>query len=379
MGSKKSHTRMGFSSSGFSLVEVMIAVLLASLLSLMGINFLKANSSRLADEQVSNQSSEGLALLQKQMLADFRNLVALNPACDDNAPTTFISGDCSDLKVRGAITPLPGASKEDLDNLDNFLPNSNATTQQSISKAVDAVRLVTYDFDGSFNCKLNPRHKSTPNPSQSLSTASGDERLWAHPQCGNLLQVGRIYIVSEEIDGVTFSNVFQVTALATVNLSDATQEIQVDARSSTSAWNQRFGLGAAGYSASARIYPIKLVEWAVGDSGGLWRREISPAGEQLIGKGEWQLMSDQVEGLQFYFLTGGNSSFVSHHRKMSFSSDTRNNGFEDIRGLTPHIVIKSTQSSKSANRVYDNPHTAEEETDSYPRQELSFFATIINQ
>jgi len=378
MGSHRGHFEFR-DHAAFSLAEVMIAVLLASFVAMMGINFLKANATRLADEQVSNQNTEATNLLQKQMLSDFKNLVALNPACDDNAPTTFIAGDCSDLKVRAGITPLPGATKEDLDNLDHFLPNSNATTDQNISKTVDAVRIVTYDFDGSFNCRLNPRHRNTPNPSQSTSTGAGDERLWAHPQCSSLLQIGRVYILSEEIDGVTYSNLFQVTALSTVNLSDSTQEIQVDARSNSNAWNQRFGLGAAGYSSAARIYPVKLIEWAVGAAGGLFRREISPAGEQLIGKGEWQLISDQVEGLQFYFLTGGGSNFVSHHRKLSFSSNTQNNGFEDIRGLTPHLVIKSSQSSRSSNRTYDNPHTAEVEDDSYPRQEFSFFATIMNQ
>lgn len=366
-------------SCGFTAVEILIALLIVSFLAIASTNFLRSSSIRLADEQKISQNSESSILLQKKLMDDLKNIVSLNPACADNPPSTFISGACSELKVIAGITPLPASSREDLDELTDFLPSESVEAGASLSKSTDAIRLLLYDFTGSFNCKLNPRHTSTPNPSRSIGTGLGDERLWAHPQCASLLQVGSVYILTEEIEGIVFSNLFQITAMSTVNLPDSTQEIQIDTRSSSSLWNQRFGLGAYGYSSAARIYPVKIVEWAVSDSGGLWRREIRPSATDLTGKLAWNLVAEDIESMQFYYLTGSGSSFLTHHRQLSFNSDVDHNGTEDIRGLTPHLVIKGREATNSANAIFDNPHTETVENDRYPRSELSFFASIINE
>lgn len=175
-----------------------------------------------------------------------------------------------------------------------------------------------------------------------------------------------------------YSNVFQITALTDLGgASTSPDQLQVDAQSSSSIFNQSGGLALSGFSSAARIFPIKLVEWAVQPGEGLYRREIIPTQSSLNGYGQWNLVQADVEGIQFFPITATTTSIVEHERTMQFTSDSSNNGIEDIVGVSVRMVVKA-QKPATDGTLYDNPLTAAVENDPYPRQEQKFFVDMQN-
>ncbi len=366
---------------GFTIIEIMIAILILSFIGIKASQFLKKNQAVLQSTEKQNALMNLSQSVVGRFKSEIEQSVSLFPSCEDNAASGLISGDCSALEVRAGITPLPGLYREDVDNLDDFLPTNDLTSNPStLINDSDAVRLVLYNFTGSFNCKLNPRHTASANPSQTSGVGVGAQRLWAHPQCADVLEVGKLYILTEEINDVIYSNIFQVTALSTLVLGDSTTEIQVDHTSSQSPYNQPGGLGLAGFTSEARIYPVKLVEWAVdGAEGGLYRREFNPDSNDLTGEGEWEVIDPAVEDMQLAYTTQTLTGGSLHLRTVTWTADDDNNGLEDLVGINPHLVFRSSVEDSTKAGTYDNPLSEAVEADSFPRQESHFLAVVRNR
>jgi hypothetical protein len=154
-------------------------------------------------------------------------------------------------------------------------------------------------------------------------------------------------------------------------------DIQIDTSSSTSLYNQTGGLGLSGFTGEARIYPVKLVEWAVSTSGGLYRREVKPTSADTTGFQSWTLMQSSVEGIQFTYVTAAGSSSWTHNRTLTWTSNSGNNGVEDIRGVTPWMVLKSSKPTPDQT-TDDNPLTSTVESDNYSRKDIKFFVSFRN-
>lgn len=360
----------------FTLIELMIAILLLSAITMGMAKYLKSNSASMSTSTLSEEMQSTLSRIRSKIDADIKQAVGLNPSCEDNAPSTFSSGDCSSIEVLGGIVPLPNSYQADVDGLTTMDSPANLTDSSSgFTNHSDALRILQYDFEGGFNCSLNSRHTSSANPS------SSSQRFWAHPQCQSLLEEGGLYIISEEIDDdeVIYSNIFQITAITSQTLIDGTIDLQIDYSSSNNLWNQSTNFGDAGYSSRARIYRVKVVEYAVASEGGLWRREITPSTNDLSGYQSWELVEPGVESLQFAYTLGNASNRTAHSRSLSFTSDAWNNGLEDIFGVTPHFVLKSDKPTSDSSKTFDNPLTSAVETDSYPRKEAYFFVAMRNR
>ncbi len=122
---------------------------------------------------------------------------------------------------------------------------------------------------------------------------------------------------------------------------------------------------------------MKFIEWAFepGDSShaaGLYRREIKPTASDLIGKEAWALIEPFCEGIQFNPVTVASTGTIVHNRTMTFTSNSSQDGIEDIRGASVSFVIRGPTERKSG-RAIDNPLTATVETDLYPRLESNFY------
>lgn len=275
--------------------------------------------------------------------------------------------------------PVPAGSKTTMHTATNTLglPSNLQVATSSLTGNSDSLRLVLYDFSTPMNCKLN--HYRATNPSATAGIGLGAERFWTlRSGCNGNLVVGRLYVMMEAIGTEVYSNVFQITGVTDLGgNSTSTDQLQVDVASSNSIFNQQGGLGLSGFSAAARVYPVKLVEWAHENGQGLYRREIVPTASNLNGYGSWNLLSEAVEGIQFYPVTVTTTSIIEHQRTMQFTADPNNTDVHNIRGLSVRVVIKS---SKAANDqvVYDNPLTSAVEDDHIPRQEMKFYVDSEN-
>lgn len=365
-------------SSGLSLIELMIAVTLLSAVAIYATRFLKQNNSTLSESDSFQELRTSYERIRGKIDADLKQAVALNPSCDDNQADAFLDGDCEELLVRGGVTPLPDADKDAISAMSSFAPPANLSDDPAgFTGSNDGIRILQYDFTGTFNCRLNPRHTATANPSTS------ENALFAHPQCSSLLEVGGAYIISEEIGGVVFSNVFQITAMSTSTLIDGTSDIRVEFSAGLgNRWNQPDSLGEAGYSTLARIYPVKLVEYAIdADNGGLYRREFTPSSGDFVGATDWALVEPNVESLQLTYILGNSTSGTAvSQRGIIFGADDWQDGLEDVFGVTPRLIMKSNHHSNNPDSVQtDNPLTASVEADQLFRQDLSFYAPLRNR
>jgi len=359
-------TKASRSQRAFTLIELMIAMLLVSSLALLMTNFFKKSSGNLSESD-RETSLEAESLMTSKILNDeIRQAVYLNPSCAGNPMTTGVSLNCNNVIVRGGVVPLPGTSQEDVTAMTTFTTPANISDNpNSLTDDNDSIRLVLYDED--VDCTLD--RSIVSNPSDTL------ERLWVNPTaCANELKLGQLYVIMETVGSEVFSNLFQITAIDNV----ATPS-QIDIASGTSLFNHVGGLGIAGYSNVARIYSVKIVEYAVSStSQGLWRREIKPMGAGLTGTGSWVGLQNKVENMQFMPLTVTTAGPISHTRTMQFTGNVRNNGLEDIRGVSPRVVLKSDRPEPTT-IVYDNPITTSVvENDHFARRELNFFVSMFN-
>ncbi len=365
--------------SGFTLIELVIALLVMSGLGLMVANYMRKSSGNMTSTDVASDLASTGLLVQKMLSEDLKQVAFVNPSCDTNKAITSVTTLCSNVIVRGGITPLPGVELTAVNAMTSFgVPANISNSTASLTSSSDGLRLVLYDFTTPINCKLNSY--ASPNPSTTAGSATGAERFQTLREgCTGNLVVGKLYLIQESFSDNTtvYSNVFQITAVQDLGgSSTSSNQIQVDAASTGSSYNQVGGLGLSGFSSSARIYPIKLVEWAY-ENGGLYRREIQPSSGDLVGLGTWKLMQGGLDGIQFFPLTITTTSAIEHQRTMSYTADTSNDGIEDIRGVSPRFVLKSNRATTDGN-TYDNPLTSTVENDHFPRYESKFYVDVNN-
>lgn len=339
-------------------------------------NYLKKNSTNLQSSELDREIDTDTRVINQQIDLDLKQAIYLNPSCADNPKNAEATIACSEIKVRGGITPLPGKNRDDLNALTNFrVPSNISDAPGDLPLESDAVRIVQFDFDSEFDCALYKDRPSDDNP------AMASEKIYFNGNCEDSLSVGQVYVLVDQEPGTntsTFSSLFQITDLTAVGGSPA-QYVDVDIASSDNRFNQVGGLGISGYTSQARIFPVKIIEYAVDTAGatGLYRREFSPNENDFVGAGNWISLHKQIESIQFYPVTVSTSATV-HNRTMSFdSSDTLNDSVEDIRGLSTRYVIKSRNEQTNGEGV-DNPMTALVENDRHLRKEVKFFSELRN-
>ncbi len=368
--------------SGFNLTELMVSLLILSALGMGMTSYIKKSQVGLQESQETDDARISAQIIQQRLNDDLSQVVYLRPSCDDKPPAgTGVTADCDSVKVLGGVTPLPGVTKTSVENMTSTRPPNNLNYEtSSLTNANDSMRLLLYNFSGSeFNCHLSAT--PTTNPSQTAGTGSGAERLWLdYDQCNGKVAVGGLYIITQTLgtSDEVFANLFQITAIE--EESSPEQRLQVDVSSINNRYNQEGGLGLSGYSGiTARIYPVKLVEWTIGDNEGVYRREITPSANDMTGYQDWALLQADVEGMQLFPLTMTADGSIEHQRTITWSdpADTDDDGIEDIRGVSPRVVTKSNRQSPSG-RTYDNPLTAANEADHYPRKEIKFFVSMKN-
>jgi len=366
---------------GFTLIQTMMSLMIVTTLSMGMTKYLKANQSNLRSGDLAGEVRTSTQVVHRRLTDDFKQIAKVNPSCTGNpASGVTVTTLCTDIKVGGPIIPLPGYNKGDVTSLSNMSTISNLTAASaSLTNGNDAIRVVLYDFTGSMNCRLNSAHVGA-NPSTTAGSALGAERMWArYTECNGKLNTNGLYILEQAFGSspnmVVYSNLFQITAL-TVQGS----EIQIDLQSSQSIFNQVGGMGLSGYSGTARIFPVKMVEWAV-DPGppatGLWRREIKPATGNANGYQSWVQVEDDVEGIQFDPVTINSTAVTVYHRTMAAAYGTSLSSLQTLHGLNPHFVIKARRQATDAT-LYSNPLVTSSTTDHYPRKEMYFYVNVSN-
>jgi hypothetical protein len=352
------------------LIELMIGLLLISSLGLILTSYFRKSSENLASGERSSLLESESLMTSKLLSEEIMQSVFLNPSCDNNPLSAAVTLDCDEVVVRGGVIPLPGVSQEDVSAMVDFeTPANIEDPSNSLTDDNDAVRLLQYDAD--IECPLDRAQANNPSLTQ--------EVLWANATaCAGELIQGRLYILVETVGGAVFSQLFQVTNTPAADVA-AGGALRVELSSTNSPFNSANGLGIAGYSSAARIYSVKLVEYAVSSTDeGLWRREIRPEGSDLSGYQDWVLVQPRVENLQLFPMTLTTAAAIAHNRTMQFTTNQMNNGLEDIRGVSPRIVLKSNRED-STGVTYDNPITGSvTESDSFPRKELNFFISLVN-
>lgn len=369
--------------SGFSLIELSVSLLLVSAMGLGISNYLSKNTKNLSSSDTLRELDQDVRLVNRQLTEDIRQAVFINPSCLGNALSSSTSINCSSIIIRGGVTPLPATNKSDLNvNSDFSLPSNLEVDVDNLTKETDAVRLALFDFDDQFDCALYKDESVQPiNPSQST------EELYLDSDCVSKISAGKIYIIVEPSsdNSTVYSNVFQITSI-----TDSSGYLTVETSSISNKYNQAGGLGLSGFTSQSRIFPIKLVEYAVDQTNlGLYRREISPTSQDMTGLGSWKVVNSKVEGIHFHPITVTSAGATEHNRSMILGADIdgngtiditdpeNNDGIEDIRGLSPRLVLRSSSETNSEIGT-DNPMTSAVESDNYGRRELKFFAGLKN-
>lgn len=340
----------------------MISILIVSLFGLGVFSYLGRSSANLKSSDISNEVNASAELIQKFLRDDIEQVAYLNPACGSHAPSTG-TVPCSDIVIRGGITPLPAVDKSGVELMTNFsIPANISSDPDNLTSTNDGLRLAIFDLRGVSNCPLDSRVSNNP-PTGSDSTA---EHLFVDCGCTHLHSNG-IYLLIESINGKTYSNVLQATQLQNnCSLASPNNHFRVDHQSLSNRYNQIGGLGRSGFTSSARLYPIKLVEWAMG-SNGLYRREIQPDASDALGAKPWVLMQANVDQIQFYPVTVTTTSAIEHQRTMQFAADATSDGIEDILGLSPRVFIKSSRKTSGRGQSED-----------FLRKEIKFYIQMRN-
>lgn len=370
-----------YRSYGFTIIELMISLLIITLVGLSYTNYMKKNQTTIRQSDMEVALNNEAGLIEKLLNQDLSQVARVNPSCADNPLTTGTSTACSDIKIKSGYVPLPGTTKTAVNALTDFsLPTNLEADTASLTTDSDGLRIISFDFSTTMNCRLN-NFRST-NPSQTAGSTAGAERLWPlRSGCETNLAVGGLYLLMEQSSSTgnpVFSNIFQITAMSDLGGgATSVDQLQVDVASENNLFNQIGGLGLSGFSNAARIFPVKMIEWVLEPGVGLYRREIKPSSTNTSGYGTWKLVSDLVETAQFYPVTVSTAASSEHQRTMQFSADSSHNGVEDIRGVTARLILKSKQRNTSG-VTYDNPITATDENDNYPRQEVRFYVDFKN-
>jgi len=353
-----------FGRNGFTLTELAIGMLIASLLVLGATKYFKSQATALQDSDADRQIDQEADLVAKRLSQIIQDAVFVNPPCDGNPASSASVLSCSVVKIRGGIVPLPGSEASDVMALNSFALPSNLTISPSeLTKTNDALRVVKFDFDGApFDCSLDRSVETNPSVDQ--------EKLWVETSCASKLTRNKLYVIAEQFSGVAYASVFQIT-----NISGN----EVSTSSSGNLFNQTGGLGRSGFTRAARLFPVRLEEYAL-DASALTvvKREISPGGVDQSGVGAWSSYVTGVETIQFWPVTIASTGSFQHQRTMSFSADPANNGVEDIRGVIPWFVLKGLVELTDSSKSSDNPFTSVVESDGVRRSERRFFVRMDN-
>jgi len=353
---------------GFTLIELMIALLIVSSLGLGLSSYLKRSSQSLRTSEQAADIERSSMLISRILSQDIRQVVYLNPSCLGNAANSDVSISCADIPVRGGIVPLPGLNLTAVSNLTNFeSPPTLETPEGDLPSINDGLRLVLFDFDTNFDCPLLRSHPQNPDP---LS-----ERFFTADTCDAHIEVGSLYVIVQQHGPFSYSNLFQVT-----DKTLSGSELEINHTSGTSLFNQPGSFRNSGFTQNARIYPVYLAEYAVDETAeaGIFRREIRPDSTDLDGIDEWVAMDPLVESMQLSSLTTMvDGTNVFHNRSMNFTPDQGNNGLEDIRGIRPRLILKSTREA-DGDQFFSNPMVAGSLEDKFPRKDVQFFVSLQN-
>lgn len=345
----------------FTLIELMIAVLIVSAIGLSLTSFFKKSAKGLRESELNSDLSQGEILATRMISDDISQAVAFESACQGNNPTSGVL--CSDVPIHGSISPLSGLNKTDVEGLTYWsLPPSATTPANALGFHSDALRVMI--FEDTTPCLLNSNRNDNPE--------AGTQMIYAAPDCAGLAE-GKIYIITQNLGTVTFSDVFQIESLT----ENAGVEFEIDTGAGGT-YGVAGSYGNMGYTNEAVIYPVMMVEYAVdGTDGGLFRRTHEPTAGDLAGKTDWVEISPNVESLQFTYYTSPATGPKFHSRTVDFDDVDGDRSIGDILGVQPHLItISSTESEEDA--VYDNPLTVAAENDHFPRNETIFFVEMVN-
>lgn len=355
--------------AGFTLVEVLIALLLVSTLG-MGISlYLQRNTQTLRSSDQGSDIERNSTITTRLLTQDIRQATYLNPSCAGNPGNADATVACNLIPVRGGILPLPGLNQAAVDLLGNVSNPATLTMDPSLLPSVnDGLRLIQFDFDQNFECILDRSVDDNP--------IAGSESFIVPDSCQAQLQVGGIYVLVEQMGAQSFSNVFQITGLSLAGSQLTVQH----ASGSGNIFNQVGSLRNSGFSNDARIYPIQMVEYAIDEAlgTGLYRREIQPSAADLNGFQVWVPVDSLVETMQLQSVSVQvNGTAVFHNRSLSFTADQGNNGLEDIRGVRPRMIFRS-QRQAEGDQVFSNPMIPMALEDNFPRKDVLFFVSLQN-
>lgn len=350
---------------GFSFTETLITAFLVSSLALGLTIYMKRSGLELRSSDQSENLRSQVDLTQNQLKNDIRQVVYINPACDENAPADrAVTAACSEIIFKAGFTPYPGESRQAMNGrFDLEISDSTDVAAEELSFMSDAARLVLFDFEETYFCRLDENVALNP-------SSDDDYALTASSDCPEL-QLGGLYVIMEDMGNQIFSNLFQITAL-----SGGGGSPYVITADYVGLFNQSAPLGASGFTNKAQIFPVYLVEFAVSTEGGLYRREIRPQASD-DGYGDWALVNSLVEALQFSFLTLPETGVKNYVRTLNFSGSEFDKQLSDLRGLNASLVLKS-EKSHPKQIASDNPLTATIENDGYARKDSHFYINFRN-
>lgn len=351
---------------GFSFTETLITAFLVSSLALGLSIYMKRSGLELRSSDLSENLRAQIDQAQNQLKNDIRQIVYINPSCDENAPADrAVSTACSEIIIKAGFTPYPGESRQAMNaRFDLEVSDRTDVAATELSFMSDAARLVLFDFEETYFCRLDENVVLNPSPDDDYAmTASSD--------CPEL-QLGGLYVIMEDMGNQIFSNLFQITAL-----SGGGGSPYVITAAFEGIFNQSAPLGASGFTNQAQIFPVYLVELAVATDGGLYRRELRPHASDFDGYGNWALVNSLVEALQFSFVTLPETGVKNYVRTLDFSGSDLDQQLSDLRGLSTHIVLKSEKSHPKQTGS-DNPLTAAIENDGYARKDSHLYINFRN-
>jgi prepilin-type N-terminal cleavage/methylation domain-containing protein len=352
----------------FTLVELMIALLLVSSLGLGISLYMQRSSQTLRTSEQASDIERNSMITSRILSEDIRQVAYLNPSCAENPANGESVTPCAQVPVRGGLIPLPGLNQAAVDALPNMNnPPTLTADPLTLGSVNDGLRMVIFDFATDFDCSLLQTLNDNPE--------AASERFFVPDTCQPQLEVGGLYVMVQQQGVQSFSNLFQITAL---NLAGA--QLEVQHASLGSIYNQVGSLRSSGFTNTARIYPVHLVEYALDEAlaTGLYRREIRPDAGDLAGYQEWVAVDPLVESLQFQSVTievAGDTIF--HNRVMNFSADVGNDGLEDIRGVRPRLILRSERAAEGE-QLFSNPMIPAALEDEFPRKDVMFFVAVQN-
>ncbi len=298
----------GNSTSGFSLIQLMVSSVLVALIVVGALRSFKNSSQTLMTQKALDNGSERVTFVQKLLLQDIQRAADLNAPCGG---TTGIA--CSGYAVQAGVTPLTSATVSTLNysNAEAFRPTSAFLT--AATTPYDALRIVTIDEEANdVSCPLPASSLSgavNPDPSGLTFTVNLNENA----ACAQLLAnaVGKIFMVQQlTVNGMRSVPVdsqdhyqtvlIQITG-ATVSGNVLTAEVSggslfntVDPTGAGIPVLQAFSNGRP-----TRLYPVKFIEWAVDAESQELKRRVFRGAPSGFTFGAWQVISKNLETFHF--------------------------------------------------------------------------------